>query len=163
LSSTVDTNVLIYASNASDPLHGPAESLVKRLAAGPELLYLFWPVLLGYVRIVTHAGILPRPLTPREAIANVESLLDRAHVRAPGEADGFWRLYRSAGDQARGNEVPDAHLVSLMRQNGVRVIYTPDRGFRRFDGVDPRDPFASAVSSSTLGPPRSPSRRDRVR
>jgi toxin-antitoxin system PIN domain toxin len=142
MSVTLDTNILIYASNASDPLHDPAEALVKRLAAGPELLYLFWPVLLGYVRIVTHVAILPRPLTPRDAMANVEALLDRPNVRAPGEADGFWARYRSTAEQVRGNEVPDAHLVSLMRQNDVRVIFTRDRGFRRFDGIEPRDPFA---------------------
>jgi uncharacterized protein len=142
VSSTVDTNILIYASNASDPLHDTAESLVRRLAAGPELLYLFWPALLGYVRIVTHSAILPRPLTARQAMANVEALLDRPHVRAPGEADGFWALYRYVGDRARGNDVPDAHLVALMRQNGVRLIYTRDRAFRQFEGIEPRDPFA---------------------
>jgi predicted nucleic acid-binding protein len=29
-----------------------------------------------------------------------------------------------------------------MRQHGVRVIHTRDRDFRRFEGIDPRDPFA---------------------
>jgi predicted nucleic acid-binding protein len=28
-----------------------------------------------------------------------------------------------------------------MRQHGVRVIYTRDRDYRRFDGIEPRDPF----------------------
>jgi predicted nucleic acid-binding protein len=37
--------------------------------------------------------------------------------------------------------VPDAHLATLMRQYGVRTIYTRDRDFRRFDGIDVRDPF----------------------
>ena len=54
---------MIYASNVRDALHDRAEQLVRRLAAGPELLYLFWPVLLGYVRIVTHPVILPTPVT----------------------------------------------------------------------------------------------------
>jgi len=26
-----------------------------------------------------------------------------------------------------------------MRQHGVRVIYTHDRDFRRYDGIEPRD------------------------
>jgi predicted nucleic acid-binding protein len=70
-------------------------------------------------------------------------LLDRPHIRAPGEADGFWSLYRvAAGDRARGSEVPDGHLAALMRQHGVRLIYTRDRDFRRFDGIDAQDPFA---------------------
>ena len=34
----------------------------------------------------THPAIVPRPLNPREATANVESLLDRPHVRTAGDA-----------------------------------------------------------------------------
>jgi len=142
MSATVDTNVLVYASHNRDPRHDVAEALVRRLATGPEILYLFWPVLLGYLRIVTHPGILPKPLSPVEAMRNVESLLDRPHVRAPGELDGFWPLFRAtAGDRPRGNDIPDAHVAALMRQHGVRVIYSHDRDFRRFDGIEPRDPF----------------------
>lgn len=137
MSVTVDANVLVYASNEADPSHEPARRVVEQLAAGPGLVYLFWPTAMGYLRIVTHPGILPRPLTAVEAMANVEGLLARPHVRAPGESDGFWDIYRlAAGPHARGNQVPDVHLASLMRQHGVRAIYTRDRGFRRFDGMD---------------------------
>ncbi|TMF38201.1 MAG: PIN domain-containing protein [Chloroflexi bacterium] len=143
MSATVDANVLVYASDSRAETHEQAEALVRRLAAGPEILYLFWPVLLGYLRIVTHPGILTNPLSPADALRNVESLLDRPHVRAPGELDGFWSIFRStAGDRPRGNDVPDAHVAALMRQHGVRVIYTHDRDFRRFDGIEPRDPSA---------------------
>ncbi len=143
MSVTVDANVLVYASNTADPSHGPARALVDRLAAGPELVYLFWPTLIGYLRIVTHAGILPRPLSPRDALGNVGQLLGRRHVRSPGERDGFWELFlQTAGAHSRGNDVPDAHLAALMRQHGVRVIYTRDRGFRRFEGIEVRDTFA---------------------
>jgi uncharacterized protein len=142
LSSTLDANVLIYASNEDDPVHTTARALVERLAAGPELFYLFWPTLMGYLRIATHPGILPRPLRPRDALDNLSDLIALRHVRTPGEAAGFWKLYRdTAGDQLRGNDIPDAHLATLMRQHGVRVIYTRDRDYRRFDGIEARDPF----------------------
>lgn len=142
MSATVDTNVLVYASNEADPVHGPARTLVERLAAGPDLVYLFWPALMGYLRIVTHPGVLPRPLSLGDAISNVTALLSLAHVRAPGESDAFWDAFRTtAGDQLRGNDVPDAHLAALMREHGVTTIYTHDRGYRRFDGIQVRDPF----------------------
>ena len=148
MSVTLDANVLVYASNEAEAVYKDARELVARLAAGPELVYLFWPVVLGYLRIVTHSAILPRPLNPQEATANVQSLLDRPHVRTAGEAEGFWKLFRATGqDRARGNDVPDAHLATLMRQNGVRVIYTRDRGFRRFPDIDAVDPFESARRS----------------
>ena len=142
MSATIDVNVLIYASNAADPAHGPARQLVERLAAGPDLLYLFWPTLMGYLRIGTHPGILPRPLAPRDAMANVSDLLALPHVRSPGEGEGFWDLFRAtAGGNPRGDDVPDAHLATLMRQHGVALIYTRDRGFRRYNGIQIRDPF----------------------
>ena len=143
MSVTVDVNLLVYGSNEDDPGHAVARTLIDRLAAGPEIVVLFWPTLLGYLRMVTHPAILPHPMTPREAVENVDALVARPHVRTPGEEDGFWSRYReSGGDAARGNDVPDTHLAALMRQHGVRVIYTGDRGFRRFQGIEVIDPFA---------------------
>jgi toxin-antitoxin system PIN domain toxin len=143
MSTTLDASILVYASNEADPVHASARRLVERLAAGPELLYVFWPTVMAYLRIVPHASILPRPLAPADAMANVGSLIGLPHVRTPGEADGFWSLFRdTAGERIRGNAIPDAHIATLMRQHGVRTIYTRDRDFRRFDGIDVEDPFA---------------------
>jgi len=143
VSATVDANILVYASNRADPAYEAARSLVERLARGPEIVYLFWPALMGYLRIVTHPGILPKPMSPADAAANVSALLALPHVRAPGEADGFWDAFQGiASDRLRGNAIPDGHLVALMHQHGVRRIYSRDRDFRRFDGIDPVDPFA---------------------
>ncbi|HET8565805.1 MAG TPA: TA system VapC family ribonuclease toxin [Solirubrobacterales bacterium] len=142
MSVTVDANVLVYASNQAEPVHQPARELIERLAAGPELVYLFWPVIMGYLRIVTHPSLLPRPLGPAEALANVGALLALPHIRTPGEGEGFWELYLATrNDPDRGNDVPDGHLTALMRQHGVRTIYTRDRDFRRFDGIVAENPF----------------------
>ena len=54
MSVTVDANILVYASNEADPVNGRALELVERLARGPEIVYLFWPTIMGYLRIVTH-------------------------------------------------------------------------------------------------------------
>jgi hypothetical protein len=143
MSVTVDTNVLLYAANADDELHAPARRLIETLAAGPDLLHVFWPTVMGFLRIATHPAIFPAPLSAVEAIATVETLLDRPHVRSPGESTRFWDVYRqTAGTDTRGNHVPDAHLVALMREHGVSAIYTRDRDFRRYEGIVVRDPFA---------------------
>ena len=85
MSVTIDANVLLCASDASGPRHRQARQLLESIAAGPELTYLFWPTIMAYLRIATHPAIFERPLPAREAIANVEALLSRPHVRAPGE------------------------------------------------------------------------------
>jgi toxin-antitoxin system PIN domain toxin len=142
VSVTVDANVLVYASNEAEPVHETARWLVERLAEGPEIVYLFWPTVMGYLRIVTHPSLLPRPLSPADAISNVEGLISAPHVRTPGEDEGFWELYLATRNDAdRGNDIPDGHLAALMRQHGVGTIYTRDRDFRRFDGIAVEDPF----------------------
>ena len=142
MSVTIDANVLVYASNEADPAHRRARSLVERLAAGPDLVYLFWPTIMGYLRIVTHAAILPRPLSFAEARGNISALVEQPHVRTPGEEEGFWQLYlQTATEHARGNAIPDAHIATLMRQHGVAVIFTRDRDLRRYDAIDVRDPL----------------------
>ena len=143
MSVTIDANVLVYASNEADASHSVARSLVERLAAGPDLVYLFWPTIMRYLRIVTHPAILTRSLSFIEARDNVSTLIERPHVRAPGEGDGFWDLYvETVRVNARGNEIPDAQIVALMRQHGVATIYTRDRDLRRYEQIDVRDPFA---------------------
>lgn len=144
MSVTLDANVLLYASDTSSPRHRAARDLVESIAAGPELAYLFWPTIMAYLRIATHPAIFDRPLPSRHAVANIEALLSRPHVRAPGEQAAFWPRYRSVSDDAAptGNLVPDAHLVALMLENEVRTLWTHDRDFRRFKGIEVRDPFA---------------------
>ncbi len=144
MSVTLDTNVLLYASDTASSLHARAGELLSEQARGPGLLYLFWPVLMGYLRIATHPTIFEQPLPARVAMANVAALLARPHVRAPGEDDGFWTAYTDVASSAgtRGNLVPDAHVVALMRQYDVGTIWSHDRDFRTFDGIRVRDPFS---------------------
>jgi len=143
VSQTIDANVLVYASNEDDPATEAARAFVARLAAGPDLVVLFWPVLIGYLRIATHPSIFAAPLAPAIAERNVESLLDRPHIRVVSELQGYWTTYRHVTGQTpvRGNLVSDAALVALMRQHGVTTIWTRDRDLRKFDGITARSPF----------------------
>jgi len=144
VTTTLDTNVLVYASDESSSFHERAIGLLEKLAGGPDLVYLFWPVALGYLRISTHPAIFQKPMSAAEAMANIDDLVSRPHVRTGGEVDGFWDTYRevTSGPPVRGNLVADAHLVALMRQHGVSTIWSHDRDFLKFRGVKVQDPFA---------------------
>lgn len=145
MSFAIDANLLLYASDETSELHDPAVELVDRIAIGPEIAYLFWPVTMAYLRIATHPAIFARPLSHADARANVETLLALPHVQAVGEGDGFWDRFGEVADDVTptGNLVPDAHLVALMLANGVRTIWTRDRDYRKFRGIRVHDPFAS--------------------
>jgi toxin-antitoxin system PIN domain toxin len=148
----VDTNILLYAANADDEAHPVARDLLERLAGGPDLLYLFWPTIMGFLRIATHPAIFADPYTPEQATTAITTLIERPNVRTPSENHGFWEIYRSTADgQTRGNHVPDAHLAALMRQHGVGIVYTRDRDLRRYDGIDTRDPFDEPLQAGGSG------------
>ena len=143
MTTTVDTNVLVYASDTSAPEQERAQALLDYLAAGPDLVVLLWPTLLGYLRIVTHPSICAAPLPVDVARSNVDALLSLPHVRAVGETTEFWRAFAIVTTEVpvRGNLVPDAHVVTLMRTHGVHHIWSRDRDLRRFDAITVSDPF----------------------
>jgi toxin-antitoxin system PIN domain toxin len=144
VSFSCDANVLLYASDSSSPVHETARSFLKQAAAGGDLFCLGWPTIMSFLRIATHPGIFSAPLTPAAALGNVEALVGLPHVRLLAEEDGFLDVYRevTAGLPVRGNLVPDAHLVALLKQHGVRTLYTRDGDFRKFSFLQVRDPFA---------------------
>ena len=144
MSATLDANILLYASDRSSPSHARAQAFLEERAEGPDLLYLFWPTIMAYLRIATHPSVFDAPLDVATAGANVERLLAIPHVRTASESERFWEVWRATteGEPIRGNLVPDAHLVSLMREHGVGTIWSRDRGLRRFEGIRVMDPFA---------------------
>jgi len=144
VSFSLDVNVLLYASDASSPVHGAARRFVEGAAAGGDLLCLGWPTVISYLRMATHPRIFASPLSPSDALGNVERLAGLPHVRLLAEEPGFLEVYRdvTSGFPVRGNLVPDAHLAALLKQHGVRTLFTRDTDFRKFDFLNLRDPFA---------------------
>jgi len=143
VSFSVDVNVLLYASTTESPLHARATAFLSECRRGADLFCLAWPTLMSYLRMVTHPAIVSPPLPPRDAEQNVASLVKLPNVRLLAEQDGFWDLYRASTRDVivRGKLVPDAHLATLLRQHGVKVLYSNDRDFRKFDFLDVRNPF----------------------
>jgi len=143
MSAAIDVNVLLFASDTGSPFHQRAADFLEARAKGPDILYLAWSTVMSYLRISTHPAIFASPLQPEEAARNAEALLRLPHVRTLAEEDGFWNLYREVTQKlaTRGNDVPDAHLATLLRQHGVATLYTSDRDFRKFDFLTVRDPF----------------------
>ena len=143
MSFGVDVNILLYASDDASVHHAKASEFLQRCAAGPELFCIAWLTTMSYLRMATHPTIFERPLTPAEAVRNIEALLSLPHCRAIGEDVEHLAVYREITSiaPARGNAVPDAHLAAVLRQHGVVTLYTHDRDFRRFSFLNVKDPL----------------------
>jgi uncharacterized protein len=144
VSFALDTNILLYASDSGSPHHQKARGFLEECMRKEELFCLGWPTVMGYLRISTHPSIFNQPLTPAEAMENIGTLLNLPHMRFLSEEEGFWDIYRelTADVPTRGNLVPDAHLAAILRQHGVKKLYSHDRDFLKFAFLDVRDPLA---------------------
>src|SRR4051812_44037309 len=110
MSYSLDANVLLYASDRSSERHDGAREFLESCAAQPDVLCLTWPTLMAYLRMATHPNIFAAPLTPEEALTNVNALLALPQTRVLSERDGFMDAYLhvTASTTVRGNLVPDA-------------------------------------------------------
>jgi len=146
VSYALDVNILLYASDSSSPYHDRARKFLDDCISREDVFYLGWPTVMSYLRIATHPSIFDRPLSPAEAMANIESLAGLPQVRFLAEDDRFLELYRKTTKEVptRGNLVPDAHLAALLRQHGVKTVCTHDADFRKFRFLDVLDPLEEA-------------------
>ena len=149
MSFAVDLNLLVYAVAEASPFHAAARAFLDRCVEEPETMCLSWPVLMGFLRLTTHPRIVSPPLAPERALENVSSLVGLPHVRVLAEADGFLEVYRetTAGISVRGNLVADAHYAALLRQHGVRRLYSNDTDFRKFRFLDVRNPLEAGSAA----------------
>ena len=143
MSFALHVNILLYASDESGPYFEKARSFIDSCIIQQEVFYLGWPTVMSYLRISTHSSVFDHPLSPDEAMGNIETLLNLPHVRFLSEGEGFWEVYRATTGEVptRGNLVPDAYLAALLRYHGVKTLYTNDRDFLKFSFLEVRDPF----------------------
>jgi toxin-antitoxin system PIN domain toxin len=143
MSYSIDTNILLYASDQESVFHQKAKQFMESRGDEPDLLCLTWGILMGYQRISTHPSIFRNPLSASEAWDNVETLLALPRCRVIVEQEGFSEEYAQTSRLVgvKGNLVPDAHLAVILRQHGVSRIYTADTDFRKFDFMDVINPL----------------------
>ena len=143
MSFSLDVNILLYASDQASPLYLPASRFLTECAAGSELCYLAWSTLMSYLRMTTHPRIFTQPLSPLEALKNIRGLLSLPHVRTISEGEGFLEVYQDVTGTipVRGNLVPDAHLVALLRQHDIQTLYSTDTDFRKFAWLTVKNPL----------------------
>lgn len=143
MSYSIDVNILLYASDQSNPRHVAAIGFMEDRVSDPELFCISWVTIMSYLRISTHSSIFSIPLSPDQALGNIESLVNLPRVKVLSEEESFLDVYREVTGSfpVRGNLVPDAYLASILYQHGVQKIYTGDRDFLKFDFLDVRDPF----------------------
>jgi uncharacterized protein len=129
----VDLNILLYATNRDSERHVSAKAWLEETLSGAERVALPWIVLLGFIRVSTHAQVLSRPLNVSNALAVVDSWFARPQVIALYPGEEHWLILQSLLAQAgtAGNLTTDAHLAALAIEHGAELCST-DSDFARF-------------------------------
>ncbi len=139
----VDLNILLYAINEDAPQHPRARRWWESTLDDDEPVGLPWVVVLGFLRLTTRSGLLPRPLTPKQALDTVEEWIEHPLVSLLNPGDAHWPLFRAQVETAglAGSQTTDAHLAALaIEYEGT--LYSTDRDFTRFASLRVKNPLA---------------------
>ncbi len=140
----VDTNVLLYAANQNSPGHEPCKRLLARWRNQAEPWYLTWGIIYEFLRVSTHPRVFSKPLSLRDAWVFLDAALASPAAEVLQETERHGALLEEMAAEVpdlRGNLVFDAHTVILMREHGIKRIYTHDADFRRFPSLEVIDPL----------------------
>jgi len=143
----LDTNVLVYAADRGCPEYAACRGLVERARAEPMPWYLTWSVIYEFLRVTTHRAVWDEPWSLDGAWRFVTALLAApgCDVLVPTERHAVLaeRTFEEVPGLA-GNILHDAHTAVLMREHGIRRIYTRDTDFHRFAFLDVLDPLTTS-------------------
>lgn len=137
-----DTNVLIYAYDQESIYHEKAKNWWRTTLGGSEAVGIPWVVVLAFTRLMTHPQICVNPLTINQTRDLVLDWFNYPHVRLlqPSLAglNVFFALLDEAG--TGGNLSTDA-LIALHAREYSATVYTNDRDFDRFPGIQHANPL----------------------
>jgi len=137
-----DVNVLVYAFNASAPLHKKAAHWWEDQLNSQRHVGVPWPVFQSFVRLLTGPHVVETPYTAAELFSLAEEWWARPGVSllspTPNTYDVFRRLMESY--RLGGNVATDALIAAFALEHRARLA-TNDTDFLRFQELRLENPF----------------------
>ena len=146
----IDTNLLVYAHREDSPFHRQAFHCIEELAEGKRLWCVPWPCIHEFFSIVTHPRIYSPPTPTAIAIEQIEAWMESPSIAILSEFEGYWDELKTVVEAGAvcGPMVHDARIAALCILHGVDVLWTADRDFSRFPGIQKENPLVNR--SNTL-------------
>jgi uncharacterized protein len=97
-----------------------------------------------FLRVSTHARVFPRPLDATRAMQFLDALLGTQKFEVLSAGPEHWHWLREViAKTARpaGNLFFDIRTVALMREHGIKEIFSADTDFRQFEGIAVTNPL----------------------
>lgn len=142
----VDTNVLVYAADASAPEHARCRGLVEGWRRRNGAWYVTWGICYEFLRVVTHPRVMRHPWTMDGGVQFLAALQESPGLGVLVPTDRHARVLADVVAEVTGlsgNIVHDTQTAVLMREHGIRRICTRDTDFHRFPFLEPVDPLTT--------------------
>lgn len=139
----IDTNILVYAHREDSPWHDAAYGRLKDLAEGRAVWAIPWPCIHEFLAISTHQRIYDPPTPLSLALDQVDAWIESPSLVLLTESEAYWVELRALLESGRimGAQIHDARIAALCLTHGVRELWTADRDFSRFPGLNVRNPM----------------------
>jgi uncharacterized protein len=162
MSGLIDTSILLYAVDTEAEEHEAAVEFLQDAVGSRAVWFVTEGIVYEFLRTVTDPRQLAGPLDWQSACGFLAPILARpsTHLLAPTE-----RHWATLGQvlseliQPGGNLFVDIRTVTLMREHGVRTIYTANADYLQFSGIEVINPLteiSSAGPRSWAGPASRP-------
>jgi toxin-antitoxin system PIN domain toxin len=141
--NSLDTNILIYASNQDAPEHAKAQKVVAKLLATPSEWILADQVLIEFYRALRNPAVFQSPTTAPDAWGIVNFYREEAGCqRCCFELEMWHRLeHHLKSSRFEAKRTFDAVLAITLTSNAVQVFYTRNtkdfKGFGFRSVIDP--------------------------
>jgi toxin-antitoxin system PIN domain toxin len=156
----VDTNILLYAADRDSPDHVPCRKRLDAWRRQSSPWHLTWGIVYELLRVATHPNVFRKPFSLAQAWSFVEATLASPSISMLPATERHRQVAGEVFSELpgmSGNLVFDAHTAILMREHGIKTIYTRDTDFNRFPFVDVVDPLHE--HRRTTAPSRHPKGR----
>ena len=144
MAGIIDTNILLYAANRDAEEQPAAASFLYAATASAEPWFLTEGILYEFFRVATDPKVFQRPLSWREALSFIQPFLRDSHFLILAAEERHRALLEEILGKLThpgGNLFFDIRTVALMREHGVREIYTTDTDFLQFPDIKVINPL----------------------
>ena len=140
----VDTNVLLYAADKSAAEHRICRDFILQCRQKVTPWHLTWGIVYEFLRVATHPRVFQKPMDISLAWQFIQSILASPGLSVLLETEQHPEIAPLVFDDIpllSGNLVFDTHTAILMREHGIKRIYTRDTDFHRFSFLEVVDPL----------------------
>lgn len=138
-----DTNLLIYAFNASAPHHREAAAWWEEEVNSGAPVGVCWPVFQGFIRLLSGRHIVEEPYSAGELFAIAEEWWERPGVRLLSPSQDTYRIFRELMETCSiaGSAATDALIAAFALEHRGR-LHSNDTDFLRFPGLKVVNPLS---------------------